>query len=296
MALIGILNVNKPAGLTSRNVVDRVERLTRPAKAGHAGTLDPLATGVLVVCVGQATRVIRFVQQMRKSYLATFLLGFRSDTDDTEGQIVAIPNAIQPARAGIDRVLSRFIGDVQQRPPIHSAIKLAGRRAYQLARRGATFELPARTVTIFRIRVARYEYPKLELEIECGSGTYVRALGRDIAAALGSAAVMSALKRTAVGTFIVEDAVALDELTAETLPDYLQPPLAAGAYLPRIELADEQLTEIRHGRPILKPTECEGMAQASETSEWMAVNRAGKLVAILKEKHTGQLWPSTNFG
>ena len=125
MAPFGVLNVNKPAGVTSRDAVDRVERLVRPAKTGHSGTLDPLATGVLVICVGQATRLIRFVQRMRKRYLATFLLGHSSESDDVEREVIAIPNAVVPTRAAIESVLPHFVGDIQQRPPIHSAIKIA---------------------------------------------------------------------------------------------------------------------------------------------------------------------------
>lgn len=178
MAPFGVLIVDKPAGVTSRDVVDRIERLVRPAKAGHAGTLDPLATGVLVICVGQATRLIRFVQQMRKQYQATFLLGRQSETDDIEKDVIAIPDAVEPTRALLDHVLPRFVGEIQQRPPAHSAIKIAGRRAYKLARKGADFELAARTVTIHQIDVRRYEYPELELAIECGSGTYIRARPR----------------------------------------------------------------------------------------------------------------------
>src|SRR5258705_7287805 len=131
MAPFGLLNVNKPPGVTSRDAVDRVERLVRPARAGHAGTLDPLATGVLVICVGQATRLIRFVQRMRKRYRATFLLGHSSETDDIEREVTAVPNAILPTREMIDGLLPTFIGDIQQRPPTHSAIKIAGRRAYK---------------------------------------------------------------------------------------------------------------------------------------------------------------------
>src|SRR6476620_12096121 len=135
MTLIGLLNIDKPRGLTSRDAVNRVERLVRPAKAGHAGTLDPLATGVLVICVGQATRLIRFVQMMRKQYRATFLLGRQSETDDLEGEVIEIPNATKPTRAAIDAVLAQFVGDIEQRPPAHSAIKIAGSRSYKLARR-----------------------------------------------------------------------------------------------------------------------------------------------------------------
>src|SRR4051794_40395552 len=250
MAPFGLLNVNKPRGITSRDAVDRVERIVRPAKAGHAGTLDPLATGVLVICVGQATRLIRFVQRMRKQYRATFLLGHSSETDDIEREVIANPNAIVPTRAMIEDVLPQFIGDIQQRPPTHSAIKIAGRRAYKLARKGAEFELAARTVTIHRIDLRRYEYPEFDLDIECGSGTYIRALGRDLGAALETAAVMSALERTAIGHFRIEQSISFDRLSPETLQQNLQPAVSAASELPLFKLSDAQIVEIRHGRPI----------------------------------------------
>jgi tRNA pseudouridine55 synthase len=303
MAFFGILNVNKPPGHTSRDVVDCVERLIRPERAGHAGTLDPLATGVLVICVGRATRLIEYIQRMSKRYRATFLLGRRSETDDVEGEVADIPAAPQPSRAMLDRRLPHFLGEIQQRPPAHSALKIAGRRAYELARRGHTVELASRPVMIHRLAVCRYEYPELELEIECGSGTYVRALGRDLAAALGTGAVMSALVRTAIGGFRLEDAVTLDELTAETLLQRLQPAITAVADLPRLELTEDQWTEIRNGRPIGLPSDVSGEAAkrqagpaaASAVVEWAAVDAGGRLAAILREKRAGQLWPAKNF-
>ncbi|MEX0613277.1 MAG: tRNA pseudouridine(55) synthase TruB, partial [Pirellulales bacterium] len=253
MLHFGILNVNKPPGRTSREVVDDVERLTRPARAGHAGTLDPLATGVLVICVGRATRLIEYIQRMRKHYRATFLLGRRSDTDDIEGRVLELAEAPEPSHLALDRVLPKFLGTIQQRPPAHSAVKIAGQRAYTLARRGKIPELAPRPVTVHRLAVCRYEYPELELEIECGSGTYVRALGRDLAEALDTGAVMSALERTAIGRFRIENAVTIDELKAETLPRFLQPAIDAVADLPHIELTDPQLNEICNGRPISMP-------------------------------------------
>jgi tRNA pseudouridine55 synthase len=289
MAPFGLLNINKPAGFTSRAAVDRVERLVRPAKVGHAGTLDPLATGVLVVCVGQATRLVRFVQQMRKRYRATFLLGRSSATDDIEGQVTEIPNAIVPTLAMIDQALPRFVGDIQQRPPTHSAIRIAGHRAYTLARKGADFEMAARTVTIHRIDLLRYEYPELDLDIECGSGTYIRALGRDLGAALGTAAVMSALERTAIGPFHVEDALDPLTISPDDFVGHLQSALVAVADLPRATLTDVELNEIRHGRSIaMRHAETIG-------AEWAAVDSTGQLVAILHEKQKGQLWPVHNF-
>jgi tRNA pseudouridine55 synthase len=297
----GILNVNKPAGCTSRDAVNRIDRLVWPVKCGHAGTLDPLATGVLVVCVGQATRLIQYVQQLPKRYEGTFLLGRRSPTDDLEGEIELLADAAQPSREAVEAALPEFLGEIQQRPPAHSAIKVGGQRAYERARRGDVFELTARTVTIHRLAIRRYEYPELELEIECGSGTYVRSLGRDLAAAMGTAGVMSALVRTAIGDFRVEDAVPLDTLTAEKLLEHLQPALSAVANLQRIQLNDGQLAEIRHGRPIRKPRPLGAVpgkippAEAGSPAEWAAIDAAGKLVALLAEKNGGELWPVRNF-
>src|SRR5262245_44228837 len=174
MNSFGLLNLNKPAGWTSRRVVDCIQKLVRPAKAGHAGTLDPLATGVLIVCVGQATRLIDYVHRMRKRYTGTFLLGRESQTEDVEGDVVELVNPPVPTRPEIERAAREFLGTIQQRPPAYSALKVAGQRAYDLARAGKEVQLDARPVEIFRIEVQRYDYPALVLEIECGSGTYVR--------------------------------------------------------------------------------------------------------------------------
>jgi tRNA pseudouridine55 synthase len=293
---LGILNVNKPAGCTSRDVVNRIDRLTWPAKCGHAGTLDPLATGVLVVCVGQATRLIQYVQRLPKKYHATFLLGRHSVTDDTEGNVELVVDAPEPSQFELESALGQFIGEIQQRPPAHSAIKVDGQRAYDLARRGVEFELSTRTVTIHQIDIVRYEYPKLELAVECGSGTYVRSLGRDLAAELGTSAVMSALVRKAIGEFRVADAIALDELAKENLATHLQPPLAALGVLPQVVLNEKQLAELRHGRPIekrnVKPP---ANAPSPPNTEWAAIDPAGQLAAILFEKLPNQLWPARNF-
>ncbi len=213
-----------------------------------------------------------------------------------EGDLVPVVDAAEPTREVLARVLPQFLGDIQQRPPAHSAIKLAGRRAYELARRGVEIELQPRPVTIHQIVVRRYDYPELELDIECGSGTYVRALGRDIGEALGTGAVMTALERTAIGEFQVEDAVSLDDLTADTLAQHLQPALAAVADLPRVAVSDAQRIEIRHGRPILASWLAGGGPLVlSGASELAATDATGRLVAVLYAKRPGELWPRMNF-
>jgi tRNA pseudouridine55 synthase len=198
--------------------------------------------------------------------------------------------APEPTRAAIEAALPQFTGEIWQRPPRHSAVKVGGQRAYDLARRGQAFELPPRTVTVHRLTVTRYHYPEVEMEIECGSGTYVRALGRDLAEALGTAAVMSALERTAIGRFRLEDAVPVDELNDDSLAQYLQPPSAAVADLPRVELTDNQLTEIRFGRSIVIESE-----SSDPVIHWAGFDSGGRLASILYEKHPGQLWPVRNF-
>src|SRR6478609_12096076 len=213
--MFGLLNVDKPAGITSRDVVNRVQRLVRPHKVGHAGTLDPLATGVLVIAIGPATRLIEYVQRMPKSYQGTFLLGRTSDTEDVEGNVVELPHTPVPSRDDILAAIPRFLGTIEQRPPAFSALKVAGQAAYKLARRGEAVELAARPVEIISIDLVRYEYPELELRVRCGSGTYIRSLGRDLAEALGSAAVMSQLRRIAIGPFQVEESLQLADLALE---------------------------------------------------------------------------------
>lgn len=294
MTLFGVLNVNKPAGVTSRRVVDRIERILLPTKVGHAGTLDPLATGVLVICVGQATRLVPYVQQMRKMYVAGFRLGYHSETDDIEAPLEPVVGAVEPSRAEVERVLASFVGKIEQRPPAHSAVKLSGKRAYKLARRGVTFEIQPKTVAIYRIALRRYEYPELEIEVECGSGTYVRSLGRDVGDALGTGAVMTALERKAVGNFQLCDGIAIDDLSAESIQRNLQPAAVAVAELRHVRLTAGQALEVRHGRPILTAWLSEPVELASG-EEVAALDPADQLAAILFEKAPGELWTRMSF-
>ena len=237
----GFFNVNKPTGQTSRWVVDQIQRIVRPAKVGHAGTLDPLATGVLVVAVGSATRLIDYVQQMPKRYRADFLLGCTSPTEDVDGEVVPLENPMVPTRVEIEAAIPAFLGEILQSPPAFSALKVGGRRAYSLARAGQAVELKPRPVSIHRLNVLSYEYPRLQLEIECSSGTYVRSLGRDLAEQLGTGAVMSALVRTAIGSFRVEDSIDVSKVNRSNLADYQLPARRAVDHLPAIVLnTDDQ--------------------------------------------------------
>lgn len=204
----GLVVIDKPAGGTSRDAVNCLQRtLGRGMKLGHTGTLDPLATGVLVVCVGHATRLADYVQAMGKSYAATIRLGATSTTDDADGE-VTIREGIEPiAREEIDAALTKFIGTIEQLPPQFSALKVQGARAHELARGGIEFNLKPRPVTIHRIEVTDYAWPELHLEIDCGKGTYIRSIARDLGSALGCGGTITALRRTAVGPFVVEQGV-----------------------------------------------------------------------------------------
>jgi len=286
--LHGVLNIKKPGGVTSRWVVDQVQRLVRPAKAGHAGTLDPLATGVLVVCVGQATRLIEYVQRGRKRYTGTFLLGRSSPTEDVESEVALLVDPPIPSREGLTQAAEALVGTIEQRPPAYSALKVEGRRAYDLARAGEEVKLAPRQIDIHRLEIVSYEYPELTLEIECGGGTYVRSLGRDLARALGSDAVMSALVRTAIGGFRLDDSIDVEQLTRTNVAESLLPPLAAVGELPALELSAEEIKRITHGLSIRRPT-------PSAEDEWAALDSAGRLLAILARRPDGALGPSRVF-
>jgi tRNA pseudouridine55 synthase len=284
--------------MTSRQVVDLVQRLARPAKAGHAGTLDPLAAGVLVVCVGGATRLIEYVQRMPKRYTGTFLLGRQSPTEDVEGEVVELPDAPVPSREQIEAAARRFVGRIEQRPPAFSALKIAGRPAYKLARRGESPALEPRPVDIYRIKVRSYRYPELVLEVECGGGTYIRSLGRDLAESLGTAAVMSALVRTAIGRFSLDEAVDPGELTPEMWLRFLRPSLAA-VDLPQVRLSAIEATRIRNGLTIVLKGQDKPLAASPgghETSpELAAVDPAGQLIGILGPLANGQWRAARNL-
>jgi len=251
----GLLNINKPSGMTSRRVVDIVARCAETKRVGHAGTLDPLASGVLVVCLGWATRLVSFIQDRRKTYRARFLLGHRSDTDDVTGALVEIPDAPRPTRAEVESALRAFVGQIMQIPPQFSAVHVAGRRAHNLARRGDPVALEPRPVQVHRIDLVGYEFPDLALEIECGSGTYIRSLARDLGKALGCGGVMSALVRTRAGEFSIESAVTIDDVAARPIAEVLIPPLAAVRDFPRYSCTPADLGQLTRGRPLLCPVE-----------------------------------------
>ncbi|MFH1475845.1 MAG: tRNA pseudouridine(55) synthase TruB [Chloroflexota bacterium] len=251
----GILVVDKPVGPTSHDIVALVRRLAGTRKIGHGGTLDPFASGVLPLYLGLGTRVVEFHLGARKAYRATVVFGASSTTDDLEGEISPADGA-PPTRDAVGSALAGLVGSHEQRPPAFSARKVGGRRAYALARRGETAELKPRTVTFHELALAGWddadpEHPTGVVDVACSAGTYVRALARDLGAAVGSAAYLGALRRTASGPFTLVDAHPLDDVraasAAERLADLL---LSAGAGLddlPALTLAVAELRVVAHG-------------------------------------------------
>ena len=250
IAISGVLNLDKPTGLTSRDVVDKVSRPLRRVKVGHAGTLDPLASGVLVVCVGAATRLIEYVQRLPKTYRAVVRLGARSDTLDADGQVTAIADPPIPDEAAVRAALAAQAGTILQLPPQYSALKVAGRRAYDLARAGGTVELAPRPVAVYRVELTAYAWPRLEFEVDCGAGTYIRSIARDVGEALGSGGYIEVLVRTRIGPFTLSDAHDPRTLTAESIPGLLLPPADAVAALPRLSISREQAALVARGQPL----------------------------------------------
>lgn len=211
--LNGILNIDKPLGWSSAKVCNLVRRLSGGAKVGHAGTLDPLATGVLVVCLGKATKRIGGFMDASKEYRAAVDLSAFSSTDDAEGDRDPVEVAHPPALETIRMVLDeRFIGEIEQAPPRFSAVKIDGQRAYKLARAGDDFETRVKLVRIDAIEIERYDWSRLDLRIECGKGTYIRSIARDLGVALGTGGMLSGLVRTRVGEFRIEQALSVEDL------------------------------------------------------------------------------------
>jgi tRNA pseudouridine55 synthase len=218
----GLLNLDKPAGPSSAAVLNRLKRLLPPkTKIGHAGTLDPFATGVLVVLIGKATRLCESMMNQPKAYAATIKLGATTPTDDPESPEVPIEGALPPTESAVAAAVQQFTGVIQQRPPAYSAMKVAGRRAYDLARAGRPVDLPPRPVRIDSIHITAYHWPLLNLTIHCGRGTYIRSLARDIGATLSLGGYLTSLRRLQVGEFKVEAAVTLERLLAEGVEPHL---------------------------------------------------------------------------
>ncbi|MEJ2746347.1 MAG: tRNA pseudouridine(55) synthase TruB [Anaerolineae bacterium] len=252
-AIEGVLSIDKPGGMTSHDVIQRVRRLTNIRRIGHAGTLDPLATGVLLLCVGRAARLVEYLVGQDKVYEATVRLGQTTNTYDAEGEVVAERPFSHITPGQIEQTLSQFRGPIQQRPPRYSAIKKDGQPLYKLARAGIDVEPPLREVTIYALEIEAVDLPEVRLRVSCSSGTYVRSLAHDLGQALGCGGHVTALRRVAVGDFAVETAVPLDQLTETNWQDYLLASDTAVAHLPRLNLSAAATTQLQNGQRPPRP-------------------------------------------
>lgn len=275
----GVLPVDKPVGPTSHDAVAAVRRAVGTRQVGHTGTLDPFASGLLLVCVGAATRLAEYLTGLPKTYVAAMRLGEATDTDDLTGETVSSSNAWREVtREQVEAALQRQVGTIQQLPPLFSAKKVGGERMYAAARRGDAVERKAATVTVYAIRLFSFDPPDVEFEVECGAGTYIRAIARDVGEALGVGGHLRALRRTRVGAHTVERAVPLDALAdAERVRAALIPPLEAVSHLPRVEIDERAAENVRHGRAVRvdRAEPVDGtVALASAAGELLAVGEA----------------------
>ena len=249
----GVLLLDKPVGLTSNAALQEAKRLLQSRKAGHTGSLDPLASGLLPLCFGEATKLSRFLLEAGKSYWTVFQLGVTTDTDDAEGRVLST-RPVQAGRAQVEAALKRFVGVIQQVPPLYSAIKRGGEPMYKLARAGLTPELEPRAVEIREIRLLDLTGDRVTLEMSCSKGTYVRSLARDLGEALGCGAHVIALRRLGLGAFRVEQAVTLDRLRELPGPveraALLQPVDAAVETMPKVELSGNAAYYLRQGQAV----------------------------------------------
>jgi tRNA pseudouridine55 synthase len=207
-----VLNIDKKASVTSYGAVDQLKKLLGVSKAGHAGTLDPFATGVLLVCTGKATKITRFLMELEKEYVGTIKFGSETETDDRTGKVIFSREDFSISKEDIEKEMSAFLGRILQRPPRVSALKQRGVRLYEMARRGESFETEAREVTVRDFKILEFRFPKLDFLVQCSKGTYVRALARDIGKKLGCGAHLDALRRVRIGSFAVEDAMSVESL------------------------------------------------------------------------------------
>ncbi len=293
----GLLNIDKPKGITSHDVVVRVRKLAGQRKVGHAGTLDPMATGVLLVCLGQATRLIEYLMAGRKQYRATIRFGVTTDTDDAEGKVTARSTLSGLTEAQLREILPTFLGEIEQNPPIFSALKKEGQPLYKRARAGQTVVVEPRRVTIHSLSWLVWQPPDLVLDVVCSSGTYVRSLARDLGEAAGTGAHLAALTRTASGNWSLVDAVSLDLLQREavagdtTWQRHLQPLDRAVTHLPRVTLDEQSVTRIKHGQKIQINNFEAGACGTARDELVRAYTPTGDFLAILTRAEPGdKLW------
>lgn len=292
LVMDGIININKPSGPTSFAVVAQLRRLVGEGRVGHGGTLDPLASGVLPLFLGRATRLVEYLQEHRKTYRAGIALGVATDTYDAQGRVVATADASGVTRSSIAEALSCFLGAITQTPPVFSAIKRGGRPMYELARQGLASEVDSRQVNIYRLEVIDFCHSLLTIDVECSKGTYIRSLANDLGEKLGIGAHLASLVRTAYGPFNINDAVSLEHLTemaaGGAVSALVQPMDSVLTLWPMTALTEEQEQDVICGRKLT--------IEAGETKRLRAYGPDGHLLALLSlDSESGAWQPNKVF-
>jgi tRNA pseudouridine55 synthase len=284
-AISGVLVVDKPVGLTSHDVVQVIRKGTNIRRAGHTGTLDPRASGVLVILIGPAVRLSEYVSASDKRYQAVVSLGTSTDTYDAAGRILN-RQPVTITEEQFEEALQKFVGEIEQVPPPYSAIKIKGRKAYEMAREGEEVDLQPRTIHVYSLELLEWAPPEAVIDVYCSSGTYVRSLAHDLGNELGCGAHLVGLRRTKSGRFTLRDAVPLrklrDAFENGTWYQYLIPAAEALSDWPAIELSQDQMDEIRHGHRITGGPESAGMARG--------ISEQGELVALLEFDTENKEW------
>lgn len=290
----GVLIVDKPVGLVSMRAVERVRRLTKTRRAGHTGTLDPAASGVLPICLGQATKLAPLLIDQEKEYLATVKLGVETDTYDLDGQVLKESEVPDLSEARLLEVLAKFKGTIRQRPPAFSAIRQDGERLYERARRGEKVEVPEREVTIYELELLELSAPTIELRVLCSKGTYIRSLAADLGRELGCGGCLAGLRRTRVGVLGIERAVTLEDLMERAsrgeLDEVILTPAEAIAHLPACVVSEEGEARVRQGQTIAGDDLIEEMPDLASAAVVRLLDSEGRLVA-LAEPRQGRLQP-----
>jgi tRNA pseudouridine55 synthase len=277
-AISGVLVVDKPVGMTSHDVVQAIRNGTGLRRAGHTGTLDPRASGVLVILVGPAVRLSEFVSASDKRYQAIIRLGSTTDTFDADGKFTRSDSPVNVTEEQFEKVLSTFVGEIEQTPPPYSAVKVQGRKAYEMARQGEEVDLAPRKITVHHLEVLEWAPPEVVIDVHCSSGTYVRSLANDLGTALGCGAYLVGLRRTKSGRFSLRDATPLRKLQeafhAGNWYQYLIPAAEALAEWPAVELNPDEVENVRHGHRVKAAAEAQpGMVRGVSTQ--------GELVALM---------------
>jgi tRNA pseudouridine55 synthase len=278
-AISGVLVVDKPVGMTSHDVVQVIRNGTGLRRAGHTGTLDPRASGVLVVLVGPAVRLSEFVSASDKRYQAIIRLGSATDTFDADGKITQPEQQVNVTEDQFEKVLATFVGEIEQVPPPYSAVKVQGRKAYEMARQGEEVELAPRKITVHHLEVLEWAPPEVVIDVHCSSGTYVRSLANDLGTTLGCGAYLVGLRRTKSGRFSLRDATPLRKLqeafNAGNWYQYLIPAAEALAEWPAVELSPDDVENVRHGHRIKADS-------AAKPGSVRGVSTQGELVALME--------------